>query len=580
MTTRRRTTALLGLLTSMACSAPIPDNPRQVARIDPPEASGAMAPNWAEDGESLLLSWIEPGSSGQTLRFARLDPSGRWGPAGTIVTGESFFVNWADFPSMAREREGALVAHWLDKSGAGSYAYDVQLARSTDGGGTWSRLGPAHDDGVRAEHGFVSLLPGPEGVRAFWLDGRRMGEESGEHGEGTRPHGAMTLRTALLDAEGRPASGEQLDERVCDCCQTSAAMTADGPVVVYRDRSDEEIRDVSIIRRAGSGWTQPAPVHRDGWEVPGCPVNGPAIASVGPGGRGLAVAWFTAEANRPRVQVAFSEDAGATFGAPVVVDATEPLGRVGVVLATGGEAIVSWLAGTDSEHAEIRLRRVSPDGRLGDPFTVASTARSRASGFPRLARLGSDLALAWTVTGEPSHIRAERIPVSVLSDPGGAGIAPRAGARTWDRLPGSAAPDYAARTPEGQTISLSDLKGRPVLLNLWATWCAPCREETPDLIALHREHSPRGLRVIGVSVDVDLPSRQVRAFAADQGIPYTILHDPEDRASALFVGQTMLPATFLFDRQGILVWSRIGIVERNDPDLGAAIRKALAAVSG
>jgi thiol-disulfide isomerase/thioredoxin len=577
---RHWSTATLGLLASMACGAPPPIAPPDSARIDPPAAPGALAPNWAREGDSLLLSWLEPDGLGHALRFARLDPAGRWGPVGTVTAGGNLFVNWADFPSLAKAGSGDLVAHWLEKSGADAYAYDVQLARSTDGGGTWSHLGPAHDDGVRAEHGFVSLLAGPEGVRAFWLDGRHMDGGEAGHGQGPGARGAMSMRTAFLDRQGKPVSGVELDDRVCDCCQTSAALTADGPVVVYRDRSEREIRDISIIRSAGGGWTRPAPVHRDGWEVPGCPVNGPAVASGGPGSRALAVAWFTAEANRPRVQVAFSEDAGRTFGAPTQVDATEPLGRVGLTLGGGGEAIVSWLAGGDGERAEVRIRRVSPDGRLGAPFTMASTTRSRAGGFPRMARLGAGLALAWTETGEPSHVRAAKVPISALPAPAGGGIETPSRARTWDRRPGSRPPGYAARTPEGEPISLAGLRGQAVLLNLWATWCAPCRDELPILISLHDRYAGQGLRLLGVSVDVDLTPAQVRAFADRAKIPYTILHDAEDRASTLFVGQPILPASFLFDRQGVLVWSRVGVIWQDDPELAAAISKALAAAPG
>jgi peroxiredoxin len=579
------TIALVGLLGgAVACSAPTNESPRGIVRIDPPAGAGAMAPNWVTGEPCISLSWIEPVGSGHALRFSRLDDRGGWSPAGTAASGDRFFVNWADFPSLARAADGTLVAHWLERSGPGTYAYDVQLARSTDAGASWTRLGPAHDDGVRAEHGFVSLLAGPEGVRAFWLDGRLMGGEEEDHGDEENPLGAMTLRTALLDAAGAPTAGEQLDERVCECCQTSAALTAEGPVVVYRDRSDKEIRDISIIRRTARGWTQPAPVHRDGWEIPACPVNGPSIASGGAGSRRLAVAWFTTQADHPRVQVIFSEDAGTTFGTPAILDASQPLGRVGVVLTKEGDAIVSWLSGLEGEAAEVRLARVSPAGRAGESITIAATARSRASGFPRMTLLGKDLALAWTETGNPSHVRAARVPVSMIpagrEAAAGAAVSPAPvgqGARTWDRQPGSKAPDYTARTPEGEAVSLSALRGSAVLLNLWATWCAPCRAETPDLISLHEQHASRGLRVIGVSVDVDLSSQQVRSFARQEKIPYTILHDYEDRASTLFVGQQMLPASFLFDRQGILVWSRIGLLDKDDPDLAAAIGKALTA---
>jgi hypothetical protein len=234
-----------------------------------------------------------------------------------------------------------------------------------------------NDDATDTEHGFVSYAVESDGVRAFWLDGRR-----------TSDGGAMTLRTALIGAE--VGFSEELDERVCDCCSTGAAMTASGPAVVYRDRNADEVRDIVIIGRQGEGWSPARAVAVDDWRIPGCPVNGPEIAVAG---ERAAVAWFTATADEPATKVAFSADAGLTFREPVVVDRQGSLGRVDVVLEDG-DALVSWLADA-GETAEIRLRRVSADGRMGPAVGVVKTAASRASGFPRLLHLGDRLYLGW-----------------------------------------------------------------------------------------------------------------------------------------------------------------------------------------
>src|SRR5262245_18891800 len=118
-----------------------------------------------------------------------------------------------------------------------------------------------------------------------------------------------------------------LDMKVCECCQTSAAMTDDGPVVVYRDSSDQEIRDISVIRLTDGKWSQPRWVAQDGWQINGCPVNGPAIAA---SGRRVAVAWFTGAAGAQNVKLAFSGDLGESFGETITVDDGSPLGRVDV----------------------------------------------------------------------------------------------------------------------------------------------------------------------------------------------------------------------------------------------------------
>jgi hypothetical protein len=257
-----------------AVSSPPLSLPR-TTRIDPPAKPGSMAPNLSLDGAAVLLSWLEPGRPGvkpqdgdYALRFSRL-VNGRWTEPVTIAAGSDLFANWADFPSVTAGAGGRMVAHWAAKSAADTYAYDVRLARSDDGGKTWRPMGPAHDDRTPTEHGFVSAVPEGDRIRIFWLDGRETGGGKG----------SMALRTALVGEHVEKA--ELLDSRVCDCCQTAAAMTSGGAVVAYRDRSDHEIRDVAVVRRGRGGWTAPRPVAEEGWEIAGCPVNGPAVAASG-----------------------------------------------------------------------------------------------------------------------------------------------------------------------------------------------------------------------------------------------------------------------------------------------------------
>jgi hypothetical protein len=193
-------------------------------------------------------------------------------------------------------------------------------------------------------------------------------------------------------------------------------------VVVFRDRSEKEIRDISALRRTAAGWAKPVAVHADSWEIPGCPVNGPAVAA-GAGGRNLAVAWFTAAPPGPRVEVAFSADGGASFGPPVVVDAGHPVGRVDVKLdplasagaagAASAAALVSWVASAaEGERSAIWLRRVGADGRAGAPFEVPGTRTVRASGFPRMGLAGDRLLLAWVDDAGPSRLHASLVPLS------------------------------------------------------------------------------------------------------------------------------------------------------------------------
>lgn len=364
-----------------------------------------MGPSLVPAGGDLLLTWLEPVDpkdrpKGHRLRFARFK-GGRWSTPVTVVQGTGLFANWADFPGAVQGPDGSLAIHWLARKDGGdahAHAYHAVLARSTDGGATWSRTGVLDGGGAPAEYGFVSWLPTAGGLRAFWLDGRE-----------TAKNGPMSLRTAEV---GQSAGREEvLDGDVCTCCQTDAALAAGGPVVAYRDHAKEEVRDISVVRRTGKGWSAPVRVHADNWKIPGCPVNGPAIAAAG---KNVAVAWFTAAPPSPRVQLAFSKDGGATFGKAWPVDGAKPLGRVDLALDANGDALVSWLALEGQSGASVRLRRLTAAGKAGAPLTVAATSSARSSGFPRIALSGGDLYIAWVEDGDPSRLRMAALPASAV----------------------------------------------------------------------------------------------------------------------------------------------------------------------
>jgi len=349
----------------------------------------------------VILSWVEKVSDkGYSLRLAILDGN-RWTESRTVSQGDNWFVNWADFPSLVALKNGRLAAHWLVRSGSATYAYDVNVSQSQDDGKSWTKPIVPHRDNTQTEHGFVSLVPLSDGrLGAVWLDGRNMKniKDSDEHAPAPE---SMTLRYAAIDAEGKMSDEAELDERVCECCQTSAAVTSEGPIAVYRDRSQTEVRDIHVVRQVNGSWTKPQPVFADNWQINGCPVNGPAIAA---DGERVAVAWFTGVANTPAVKIAFSQDAGATFGQPIQVNDGETVGRVDTLLLADGSALVCWQSG-NADGGAIKVRRVRPDGSVGPPAVIAQTDISRSSGFPRMARLGNEVHFAWTEFGKPSRVR-------------------------------------------------------------------------------------------------------------------------------------------------------------------------------
>ncbi len=360
----------------------------------------SFAPELTVADGSLVLSWLEQtttpaGETHHQLLVSRLETEG-WSKPSWVASGADFFANWADTPSVSVAGDGTLFAHWLAKTDEETYAYSVFMARSDDAGQSWQPLGTLNDDSTPTEHGFVSYVPEDDGVRAFWLDGRQMMDG-----------GDMNLRTARVGLD--IGQGEVLDDRVCECCSTSAVGTDRGALVVFRDRSEGEIRDIGRIRELQGDWSESAAVAEDGWRIEGCPVNGPEVAA---SDNLVAVVWFTAAGRGPKVQVAFSEDSGETFGPARIIDNGRPLGRVDLVWGDSDSVFVSWLEGGDGA-AEVHLRRLSASGQDGEPEVVARTSPSRASGFPRLERVGEDLYLAWVdiADEQSSRVRLLEIPV-------------------------------------------------------------------------------------------------------------------------------------------------------------------------
>ena len=363
----------------------------RVTPLDSPAGTNSAEPRISVSAKGVLLSWIERNGMTAALKFAERTATG-WSAVKTAASGDDWFVNWADVPSVVRIADGTLVAHWLQKSGTSTYAYDVRLSRSADDGKTWSRSITPHSDKTQSEHGFASIFPLPNGGTGLvWLDGRETAGHGGHDAGGSGP--GMTLRFGAFDRTGKQTEETNIDPRVCDCCPTAAAITADGPIVAYRDRAAGEIRDIVVSRLVNGKWTEASPVHKDNWNITGCPVNGPALAARD---RQVAVAWFTGAEKQNRAFVAFSKDAGKTFGTPVRLDDGGTTGRVDVVMLDDGSVVGSWIEYVTGTPAELRIRRVQSTGERGAATAVTKIGSDRAAGFPRIARQGSELVAAWT----------------------------------------------------------------------------------------------------------------------------------------------------------------------------------------
>ncbi len=379
-------------------------SPRVVAEsLFAPAAPGSAQPNLAVDLQGrVVLSWLEPSNAGRAFQLAVHDGA-RWSPTRTIASGNNFIANWADFPSVQVLDGGRLAAHWLQRNGPGT-SYHVRVAQSSDTGRTWAAAVIPHRDSVQSEYGFVAMWREPGRAGVVWLDGRKLKQGHDASNE-------MMLMSTTIRPDGSMGPEVRLDERTCDCCQNAAAMTPKGPVVVYRDRSPNEIRDIYVTRRIGDAWTSGVAVHADNWKIAACPVNGPAIAARD---NRVAVAWFTAPGDSARVKVAFSDDAGANFSSPVRVDLGAPAGRVDVEILPDGAALVTWIERTGGDTAAVQARRVTRDGKPGAVVTVAASSAARATGFPRTVLTKEHAVFAWTQPSRPSSIRMARVPLASL----------------------------------------------------------------------------------------------------------------------------------------------------------------------
>jgi len=223
------------------------------------------------------------------------------------------------------------------------------------------------------------MTPDVDGTTLLWLDGRHT------------PDASMTLRSAVVTADGQITDEQEVDNSVCDCCQTDIAVSSRGALAVYRDRTAEEIRDIYITRHDGRRWQSGERLFADNWRIPGCPVNGPSIVA---DGDFVAVAWFSAANDRPVVRVVMSDDGGENFGPPVEIVAGKVFGYVGLVQLDNRNLAVSWVGETSDGVSPVHIRTADIAGTLGETLKVGTTRQLRV--FPQLAVSGNAVIVVWT----------------------------------------------------------------------------------------------------------------------------------------------------------------------------------------
>ena len=348
--------------------------------VQTPTNKNSLAPNLCSFGNHFVLSWIERNTDGEArLQMATWNGS-EFDEIRLIAKSKGMFANWADIPSLVEAPSGDLYAHWLNRISNETYAYGIQIERSIDHGKSWQSLGWLHNDTSATEHGFVSLIPENRHVRAFWLDGRQM----------KKPTGKMMLRTAILDAN-EIKSENMLDDDVCTCCPTGAIQLPSGSAVVYRDRLPQEIRDISLVHLKNNAWSKPSRIEKDNWVMPGCPVNGPSIAT---NGNIIAVSRFTVIKNKAKIILRLFKDGQTASGKEITLDEDIPVGRCTTVCSK--DAVYNIWIGVDKKQTVLRMAEVSLSGKIKRKITLVPIDKDRSSGMPRAIFSNNYLWVSWT----------------------------------------------------------------------------------------------------------------------------------------------------------------------------------------
>jgi hypothetical protein len=354
----------------------------QALKLEPvvnPAPLGSLEAHWATAGDgSPLLSWIERSTDGSyALRYA-IRRNTQWSEPRTIIANRRFFRQPAESPSIVSFPTGGLLAEWVEVPNDSSEAEYIYVSASADGI-RWTTPVMANKDRSPVQHALVSMVAsGDREASLVWLEALK-GEDA-----------PSNLKRTVVSSDGKVLKEESLDDDVCTCCPTSIVKTATGLLVAYRDHTSQDIRDIGVVRFAGGRWTPSKILNPDKWQINACPVNGASAAAKG---NRVAIAWYTEADDKPRVQLVFSSDAGATFSKPVMVSTGYALGHTSAVLSDDGGAFVSWMEEGD-KSSRVLTRFVSDRGVAGPVIQVAEGS-TQSLGYPRLLQAGKETWIAW-----------------------------------------------------------------------------------------------------------------------------------------------------------------------------------------
>ncbi len=349
----------------------------QTLKVEPaanPTGPGSSQVNWSltQDGNALL-SWVES----DELRYS-IRKGAQWSAPRTIAAHRHFFHHPAELPEVITLPGGSFLAHWIEAPKTESEAEFIYVSASRDGI-KWTTPVMAHHDHSDVEHGLASMAANSDkDASIFWLQSL------------AGPDKPTSLMRTVVGADGNEMKEETLAADVCECCPTAVARTTRGLLVAYRAHTKDDIRDIAVTRLESGRWTSPKIVYPDKWQVDACPVN---AASVAANGDKVAISWYTASGDKPRVELALSMDSGATFSKAAVISTGPSYGYTSIAIDDAGGAYVSWLE-RGGDGARVLARHVSADGTAG-PVTQVAAGTRKNLGYPRIVRFGNETWVAW-----------------------------------------------------------------------------------------------------------------------------------------------------------------------------------------
>ncbi|MFN1833918.1 hypothetical protein AB2B38_001545 [Balneola sp. MJW-20] len=381
---------LLFFALSISCSRPGNTNSFE----DHPAGKDISSfPRFYQVNDTLLfMSWVETKDDSSSLRYSTFSNDG-WSDPLDVAKGTDWFINWADFPELAANNEGLVASTWLKKSSPDTYSYDTWIQVSGSG-----KPFVVHNDSTKTEHGFVSMeMVTDSTFMVVWLDGRQTADR--ERSEYSDINKSMSLRGALLDLSGRVLNRYLIDDSVCDCCNTSLTKTQNGLIVFFRDRNENEIRDIKFARFDGEEWNNPELVAPDNWQIAACPVNGPSSSYED--GKTL-VSWFTGANNKAAVKWRIID--GDSPAEIRISDNNSPEGRVQALLRNS-RVFISWI----DRNGILLVNEYDLQGKfISQPFKEEIT-KNRNTGFPQLSMVDNNLVVAWTSVTETGKSLRTRI---------------------------------------------------------------------------------------------------------------------------------------------------------------------------